>query len=116
MDLNTSRLYQDEKSLQAAWFKYYKNNCSWDFNSLEEGMLADYSKPEFKILQEHQFLIVSDLKVAIQNLNKKLYEDNKDDLAVSESDFYKAILDHVISMYAIATTQTEVAICFCQRA
>lgn len=110
MDLNTSRLYQDEKSLQAAWFNYYKNNCSWDFNSLEEGMLADYSKPEFKILQEHQFLIVSDLKIAIQNLNKKLYEDNKDDLAVSESDFYKAILDHVINMYAIATTQTEVAI------
>lgn len=110
MDLNTSRLYQDEKSLQSAWFNYYKNNCSWDFNSLEEGMVADYSKPEMKNLQEHQFLIVSDLKIAIENLNKKLYEEHKDDLAVSEANFYQTIFDHVVSMYAIATTQTEVAI------
>lgn len=109
MDLNTSRLYQDEKSLQSAWFNYYKK-CSWDFPSLEEGMLADYTKPEFKVLQEHQFLIISDLKVAIQNLNKKLYEDNKNELSVSESGFYKVILDHIIAMYAIATSQTEVAI------
>ena len=48
MDLNTSRLYQDEKSLQSAWFNYYKNNSNWDFPSVEEGMLADYSKTNLK--------------------------------------------------------------------
>ena len=83
MDLNTSRLYQDEKSLQSAWFNYYKNNSNWDFPSVEEGMLADYSKNEFKLLQEHQFLILNDLKIAIKNLNKKLYEDYKNELNLS---------------------------------
>lgn len=110
MDLNTSRLYQDEKSLQSAWFNYYKNNSNWDFPSLEEGMLADYSKNEFKLLQEHQFLILNDLKIAIKNLNKKLYEDYKNELNLSEDEFYELILTHVKSIYSIATSQTEVAI------
>lgn len=110
MNLNTSRFYQDEKSLQSAWFKYYKKNSNWDFPSVEEGMVADYSKNEFKVLQEHQYLIIHDLKIAIKKLNKKNYEKYKSELAINENDFYDLILNHVKFIYSIATSQKEVAI------
>lgn len=110
MDLNTSKLYQDEKSLQSAWFEYYKNNGNWDFKSIEEGMSANYLNPDFKVLQEHQFLIPHDLKLAIKKLNRKLYEDNKSVLCLSEDQFYQAIFEHVEAIYAKAISQNEVAI------
>lgn len=110
MNLNTSRLYQDEKSLQAAWFNYYKNNVSWDFPPIEEGMLANYLQNDFKILQEHQFLIIHDLKIAIKNLNKKNFTDYENEISISEQDFYDLILAHVKSIFSIATSQNEVAI------
>lgn len=110
MNLNTSRLYQDEKSLQAAWFAYYKKHGDWDFKTIEEGMSANYSNSDLQILQEHQFLITHDLKLAIKKLNKKIYEDNKDNLDLSEEDFYQKIFEHVLYIYSKAISQNEVAI------
>jgi type I site-specific restriction-modification system R (restriction) subunit len=110
MDINTSRQYQDEKSLQFAWFNYYKANSHWDFPCLEEGLTADYTKEEFRQLQDHQFLIVEDLKLAVKRLNKSLYETHKSSLSISESEFYEGIVEHVKSIYNFAKTQQEVPV------
>jgi len=110
MDVNTSRQYQDEKSLQSAWFNYYKQNTYWDFPCLEEGLTADYTRPEYEKLQEHQFLILDDLRLAVKNLNKSLYNTHKDSIILNEDEFYSTIVDHVKSVYNFAKTQQEVPI------
>lgn len=98
----TSRSYFDEKNLQGAWYDYFKKNGQWDKSSVEEGKFNVF--PE---LQEHQFLIISDLLEAVTKLNKGLYEQYKSDMVLSEQEFYQQIVAEVKQIYALVKAHTE---------
>lgn len=108
MDLQIAKSYRDEKSLQEALFNEFKNNGKWDYPCIEEGMSKNYSLGEYALLQEHQFLILSDLKDAVKKINNSLYNSYKKDLLNTEDEFYDLIIDHVISTYNIGIQQNEV--------
>lgn len=107
MDLSVAKSYRDEKSLQEALFNDFKLNGRWTYPCLEEGMSRNYSASEYTLLQEHQFLILSDLREAVKKLNASLYHNHKNTMIHSESEFYELIVTHVISVYNIGIQQNE---------
>ena len=94
----TNKTKINEKLMQESVLRYLENKLNTKIDSEEQKTIS--------YLQEHTYLILQDLKLAIKNLNRNTLNDYKD--VIDENELITHILNDFIEKFDLCKTNVEI--------